>query len=441
MDLTKADDLASALQTLVDMIAGIVNVTAGMADAFRPFAVAIKDFLVALASGDEETQIAIGKILALAKAVEMAGLAFVGVILAIDEYKLSILGMFNVLAGGVQVLWNVFQNAGLGIQGLFVKLEGDVLQFVKFATLGLATLIPGFNDMIAVVGESETKVSKSVEQNNADIARGLDKMVQGFSQLNEKTSKTTAQIEAIPTEKKLDLDISKMITEAGKAAIEMTKITEPATVTVGAKADVVQMTQVRKLVNETLADGSVIMHEVWVDVPSLTAAQKTIDDKIPAKKTTEVALETARLKEQADTVQKAMEWKAKVDITSITAAGKITEEMFKSITSGYKSEGDLLSSLFSSLTKAEGWDKSAIEGQIRAEEKRREETYLQQKEIVTLQTRLMEAKVKAMERGDNLITVQADGLKPHLEMILWEVLEACQVRANESASDFLLGVG
>jgi TP901 family phage tail tape measure protein len=501
MDLTKADDLAAALQTLIDMVTGVVNITSGMAESFRPFAIAIKDFLVSLASGDEETQKAIGQILALAKVVEMAGLAFVGVILTIDQYKVSIVGMFNVVTGGAQLMWNGLQIVGDAIQGLFVILEGSVLTFAKVATLGLATLIPGFNDLVAVVNESGVKVSKSIDQNGLDAARGLDKMAEGFKQLAAGADNATASVKDIPGQRttKVDLDISNMITDAGKAAIELTKI--PKDVSIGAKADVAQFEYVRKYVTDTLPDGTTTIHEVVMNEASLTkakdnikgvlpdtkvtdvqlkidnlkaqlaVAKKAVDEALPGHQRTEaqlvvkhlneqlnsankelkavfpevkkigVELETAKLKEQSAIIQKSIEWTAKVDITKLQEGTKIIEATFKSINTGIESSGDLMSKMFDALVKGDYNDKRLITEQIEAEAKRRAALFEQQKIIIEQQIKLMQMRIEALARGDNKIQVQADGLKPHLEMILWEVLAACQVRANESAAEFLLGVG
>ena len=57
------------------------------------------------------------------------------------------------------------------------------------------------------------------------------------------------------------------------------------------------------------------------------------------------------------------------------------------------------------------------------------------------QIELNKLKLQKLSSNDALIKMSADGLKPHLELILWEILEAIQVRANESGSEFLLGVG
>jgi hypothetical protein len=446
-DLTNPKELHNVLQSIVDVIAGLIRITTGMVEAFKPMASAIAEFFVALGKGDEESQKTLGTLMALSKAVEMAGLGFAAALFAIDQYKISITGMFSVIGGGVQILWNGAQLIADSIQALFVILEGALLQFVKTASLGLATLIPGFNDLVATVEASGKKVGQSIMQDGEDAGRGLDKMLKGFNELAAGATAATPKIKAagdtfseIPAEKSMSLDISNMITNAGKAAIEMSRVSDR-NVKLGVEVDLPQLETVKKLVLETLPDGTRTIHEVYVDIPKLDAAKSTVEKAIPDARKVEIQLETARVKQQADVIQKAIEWKGKIDIAEIEAGAKVILAMFTSVNLGIKDTGDLMSSMFSALSKAMGPERSFIEQQIKQEEARRSETFKLQKYLIEQQTKLLEMKIKAMEGSGRMIEIKADGLKPHLEMILWEVLEACQIRANESASEFLLGVG
>jgi len=53
--------------------------------------------------------------------------------------------------------------------------------------------------------------------------------------------------------------------------------------------------------------------------------------------------------------------------------------------------------------------------------------------------RLANARARAFERGDSLITINGDGLQPHLEAFMFEILEAIQVRVSADGLEFLLG--
>ena len=60
-------------------------------------------------------------------------------------------------------------------------------------------------------------------------------------------------------------------------------------------------------------------------------------------------------------------------------------------------------------------------------------------EMLTAQITLMEERAKATARGDAMIQIDGQGLQPHLEAFMWEVLAAIQIRVNEEGMDMLLG--
>jgi hypothetical protein len=63
-----------------------------------------------------------------------------------------------------------------------------------------------------------------------------------------------------------------------------------------------------------------------------------------------------------------------------------------------------------------------------------------QQELVDAQVDYMNAKADALRDGDGLIKISSDGLEPALEMIMWQILEKVQLRVNEEAAEFLLGL-
>jgi len=51
----------------------------------------------------------------------------------------------------------------------------------------------------------------------------------------------------------------------------------------------------------------------------------------------------------------------------------------------------------------------------------------------------LNAQTDALINGDPLITINGDGLAPHLEAMMFEVLKAIQVRVNADGYAMLLG--
>lgn len=445
LDLTKVEDLHEFIQLLIDGIAGLINVTAGMVEGFRPFFEVIKDFLVSAAESDEQTQRTIGIVLALGKMVDSVGLAFVVAAEVIDRYGLSVQGVFNVIAGGAQIMWNGLQLIFDAIKGSLVLLGGLLVEFLKSISFGLIEyLFPGINAIEAKLTKWGQGVSNSIWQNGADAKAGLDRMAEGFKQLGAESGRTgqsigdtTQAMNKIPAEKKTNWrfeggeEIRKTITEIGKEIV------------VKGKADKDSFQKAKTEIDASVPQDRYVVVGYVEDETGRHEIREKIAETIPDKKTVKVdtQLETTKIKEESAIIQKAMEWKAKLDITAIEEGTKRLKDMFSSIDTGITSTGDVIGDLLSALTSGESAGSSwLIRDMLEDENDRRDQQFELQKDLITQQKELMQLKIDAMKRGDNIIQVEAAGLQPHLEMILWEVLEAVQLRANADAAEFLLGV-
>ncbi|MCK9431870.1 MAG: phage tail tape measure protein [Candidatus Omnitrophica bacterium] len=433
MDLTKVEDLHDFIQGLIDGISGLVRVTEGMVDGFRPFFTAISDFLISVADSDEETQKMTGTILALSSMVEKAGLGFVVAIKVIDEYGLSISGVFNVIAGGAQIMWNGLQLLANSIQALFVIVEGALLKFVDMLSFGLlGKYNETFRNLISSVEESGKNVSKSIMENGVDAGRGLDKMIEGFKTLGEQSGKTGKEVSQagdeigkIPEKKKTLWqfegadEIRQSIVDIGKEFV-----------TTGEKAE-------KSLPKNE--ERNIIVGYIEDENGRREITQK-IKTAVPDEKKIDVKMNDAAIKEQAKTIATALEWKAKVDIAQAQESAKILVAAFGSLNTGITSTGTLLGGLFNNLEKANAWNRDIIEDQIKMENERRQKEFDAQQKIIEQQIQLNELKLKRYQEGNSAISISAEGLQPHLEMILWEILEKIQIRANESGAEFLLGM-
>lgn len=434
MDLTKVEDLHDFIQGLIDGITGLIRVTEGMVDGFKPFIQAISDFLIDISKSDTETQKMLGTLMALSKVVQEAGLAFVVAIKAVDEYGLSVSGAFNVIAGGAQIMWNGLQLLANAVQALFIILEGAFLKFIDTLSFGmLGKYNETFKKMVSVVEESGRNVSKSIMDNGEDAGRGLDKMLKGFENLGEQSKKTGDQVKtasdelkAVPTEKKTTWQfegadkIKQSIIDIGKEFVKVEKTSEAA---------LPKGTEERTIVVGYIEDEN-----------GRREITKKIQEAVPDKKEVDVKLQADKLKEESKVIQTAIEWKAKVDIAEAENAAKVLISAFGSINTGITSTGSLLSTLFGSLEKASGWNRDIIEEQIKSENERRQKEFEAQQKLIEQQLELNKIKMQRYREGSSAIQISADGLQPHLEMILWEILEKIQIRANESGAEFLLGI-
>ena len=129
-----------------------------------------------------------------------------------------------------------------------------------------------------------------------------------------------------------------------------------------------------------------------------------------------------------------------IAVANIKAGAEIIGDAFESINTGIESTGDLLGSLFDNLGEADNFrERFMIEDQIKLENERRAKEFELQEKQLKLLERQLKARQEMMKSGGALITVNGDGLQPHLEAFMWEILEAIQVRVNADGYEMLLG--
>ncbi|TFH84821.1 phage tail tape measure protein, partial [Billgrantia azerbaijanica] len=89
------------------------------------------------------------------------------------------------------------------------------------------------------------------------------------------------------------------------------------------------------------------------------------------------------------------------------------------------------------LSFSDKWDlKDHIEQQMDIQE----EAAKQQAKLIAAQVKLYEARTEALKNGDGLIQIDSSGLEPALEMVMWQIIEKVQLRANAEGAEFLLGL-
>jgi hypothetical protein len=117
---------------------------------------------------------------------------------------------------------------------------------------------------------------------------------------------------------------------------------------------------------------------------------------------------------------------------------------YEAASQAVESTADATASMFGDLAANMGdlstMDKWKLEDMVEDQIAMQEKALESQIKLNEAQAANIEAKTAAMERGDAMINITSDGLEPALEMILWQVIEKVQIRANEESADFLLGL-
>jgi len=73
--------------------------------------------------------------------------------------------------------------------------------------------------------------------------------------------------------------------------------------------------------------------------------------------------------------------------------------------------------------------------------RRRQEALDLQKKMAEAEIARVEAQTRALDRGDALIKIEGNGLKPELEAFMWKILDLIRVKVSAEFQQYLLGVG
>jgi hypothetical protein len=155
-----------------------------------------------------------------------------------------------------------------------------------------------------------------------------------------------------------------------------------------------------------------------------------------------VNLPTKSVQKESKEIQNAIEWTAKINIAQIESATKIMEYSFKSIDNTISETGKSISSLGGDYSKLllGGGDSMVLSSAINAEISMQQDAAKKQGDLIDAQVSLLKTKTRKLEKGESLIEIKADGMEPEIEAFMWKVLNKIQIRANEEASEFLLGL-
>jgi hypothetical protein len=177
-------------------------------------------------------------------------------------------------------------------------------------------------------------------------------------------------------------------------------------------------------------------------------AEKKMDEALPSERLVEIKLqgdidiELQQIKSTAETLQTAFEWNAKIEIADIEAEAKIIEALSDTISAAWESTGEVISSALSVLGDVSvGTSQfNLIKRVLEAELKLRQDLLKSQQELISAQVDLTKARTASLKSGKGIITIQADGIEPELELVLQKIIKLAQIQANEEGFGMLLGI-
>lgn len=137
---------------------------------------------------------------------------------------------------------------------------------------------------------------------------------------------------------------------------------------------------------------------------------------------------------------KLIEASINLEIAELEANAQVAEAIINSLAETYSAETQLISDLLGGLTENANTASDRIKIDFaKAAEERVEELHDAQMLMIDAQVAYLRAKTDQMAAGNPLITVQGDGLAPHLESIMWEIFRQVQIKMAYDGGDMLVG--
>jgi len=463
LDLSSADGLKTAIETLGAAFLGLSKYTAGVIESFKP----LFDTLVAVGKGAKDanmnfleiagglggliTQIniamplldgfiallAVNQGLGIAKQLGSlssilpsvvaliagpAGFALALTALAYESYKaeqaiMSLSDANAKLKSSQEQGLAIHDRAASSLErfaqtsGLAVKSIDEADKLISSGTVVWSTATNGW----VKAGDALADVAQAASSAQADF-RKSEIAMQNQAGAAEKSADSTAKLASVQK------DVSKY-------ALETVPIYDKLT---GAITGYEQ-----KLVKSS--DGTINLAE------KTDAASKSLTNITEKTKKAEEA--QAHWNEVMANLQSkeniaAIEGNTKIAVAQVEADAKKVIAAYESINSTVMDTSKSIANLFSLLVAPNAMDWStyrSIQAETQKESQRRDDALKLQKDLTTAQIDLMKSQTKAFEKGDAQIRISGDGLKPHLEAFMWEILQTIQVRVNADGLKLLLG--
>lgn len=443
VDLSTPEGIEDAIQLVINTLAGLTEASAGVLKSISVITNSITELIKVFNKLPPDIQGLIGQIL---------GLGTVLTTLA------GIVGIGGILLSGISTFAAAFASGGAIATGLtFVAglLTGPVGLVVALGAAGLALVKFTESGDLQKWSEDTAGYLKDVSRASAENLSGMDADLlttgKNASESAEEIKKIPDVLDTIPSHKTTDIDVETDQASIDAASGEIGTLSRTRDVDIKASADRVAAAEAEAVVDKAAPPEKTTEVKVVTDKVQIANIEKSIAELTAESRFIEIELqgdidiELARIKASAEAVQTVFEWKAKLDVANVEAQAKVAVAAFDSIASSVDATSQATSSMFASLL--DNWEKlvfaddrnkliDLVQQQLNLEK----EALSIQKELIEAQIEFMRAKTEALGNGEGLIQITSDGLEPSLEMIMWEIIQKVQIRVNEEAGEFALGL-
>ena len=471
LDLRKPEDLAKAIQFVIDTMESGIDTASGLLTVYNRIKNAILELIHNYNNLDADQKRIYGALLATADVMEHTGKIFGLLLSQFDSFGTVMASILVRVTGLFTLLSSEFELFSAVVVDQFTSIVKWVLKGLNFVTAGASKTI---QENLKLVTKAHELARGRVIDAAQDMTSGYNRMIKGLEDVGDETGRVTelvrkfakalketpreisVDVKATLDEKSIDPEVAKMAKRieelhAEKAARgDFNFITKAELEAEKDLTDFLQGKGIYAPRKDSLFDDSTIAK---VEAQSIALKRDLKATAEAVDETSDVELnvpDDAKFKAAQDKLLKEIETNADIVEAQIKSVADMAESqadtissIFESVSDSITSTGDILSDLYSQLASGtlDFVTQGKIQRQISAEEERRQEAFDLQKQLTTAQIDLIKQRASAMAAGDPMITVSGDGLQPHLEAFMWEILSAIQVRVNEDYGNFLLGIG
>lgn len=481
VDLTTPEGLAKVIQVIVDTLGSLAQLTAGIISEFDGVFGAVFAGVEAFNDLTDAEKFAAGEALGFGKllnqlggildtvgsAIAGVGIAF-GVLLGatgitslatIVSTLTAGLSSFLAIATGTTaatgLLGTAFAGLAASVAALALPVAGLIAIFAELKNESIS----GFIDELTDFSGKQKFAAESTEIFGAEIGGLTKQLLDGqidlkqYNQLMDEFSDKQviakfATLENTDANKENALSLLKTAEGiadfnkiTGETAISSEKLAESIDKAADSSKELLPeeaLARMRKAAEEmnkakdSSKDLSSAMADGKVKVDEFGNALEVTGDK--SKSITEVITtldgKQINISVTADTLNAEQELEKFISVLgSIDAAIESTGTTLTGL-------GDLFGQGFGSLDLA---SKSIIRDAFSTEIANREKALNLQNRLIETEIRLQEARLRSLESGDSLITIDTTGLDPILDLLLTTIIEKAQVRASVDGAAFLVG--
>lgn len=407
LDFSTVEGLADAITLVGAAFNGLSQFTGGVIESFKP----LFDQIVNVGRGLSDLEPGIFK-----TAGEMAGFVTQANILSG-----AMVDMLPAIKGLIAVI-GVNQTAGL--IGALTGASGGVSVLGRaFASAGLVGAAGAAGYALGTLANSAAEVTTgtpiSTWVTDAAIALGL---------LDDEATSVVDSLNDVPgSMRDIALSADESARAIAAADAEMESITRNSYAATDSSYNLADALSDAEAKMAALGNSGELLPQLYGDIDKATVATQKWNE---AAAEIELEEKLARIEAQTEITTAKLESDAQKSVAA-----------FESISVSVQTTGDNLRDLYGLFSEADSIsDKFFLSDQIDIQNERQQQALDLQEKLTTEQIAASKALRKSFDGGDATITVNGDGLQPHLEAMMFEVLNAVQVRTNAEGLSLLLGV-